>query len=64
MAIFDKFQQLAATRRAMDASGIRSISVVMDRVVSATEAFVRCCELGNFIELRGACPSPKPPAGA
>ena len=40
MAIFDKFQQLAATRRAMDASGIRSISVVMDRVVSATEAFV------------------------
>jgi len=40
MAIFDKFQQLAATRRAMDASGIRSISVVMDRVVSATEALV------------------------
>lgn len=40
MAIFDKFQQLAATRRAMAASGIQSISVVMDRVVSATEAFV------------------------
>jgi 8-amino-7-oxononanoate synthase len=40
MAIFDKFQQLAATRRAMDASGIRAISVVMDRVVSATEAVV------------------------
>jgi len=40
MAIFDKFQQLAATRRAMATSGIQSISVVMDRVVSATEAFV------------------------
>jgi 8-amino-7-oxononanoate synthase len=40
MAIFDKFQQLAATRRAMAESGIQSISVVMDRVVSATEAFV------------------------
>jgi 8-amino-7-oxononanoate synthase len=40
MAIFDKFQQLAATRQAMAASGIQSISVVMDRVVSATEAVV------------------------
>jgi 8-amino-7-oxononanoate synthase len=40
MAIFDKFQQLAATRRAMAESGIRSIHVVMDRVVSATEAVV------------------------
>jgi 8-amino-7-oxononanoate synthase len=40
MAIFDKFQQLAATRRAMAASGIQSINVVMDRVVSATEAVV------------------------
>lgn len=40
MAIFDKFQQLAATRRAMTESGIRSINVVMDRVVSATEAVV------------------------
>jgi 8-amino-7-oxononanoate synthase len=40
MAIFDKFQQLAATRRALAESGIQSISVVMDRVVSATEAVV------------------------
>ena len=40
MAIFDKFQQLAATRRAMAESGIQSINVVMDRVVSATEAVV------------------------
>jgi 8-amino-7-oxononanoate synthase len=40
MAIFDKFQQLAATRRAMADSGILSINVVMDRVVSATEAVV------------------------
>lgn len=40
MAIFDKFQPLAATRRAMAESGIQSINVVMDRVVSATEAVV------------------------
>ncbi|MCU0590498.1 MAG: aminotransferase class I/II-fold pyridoxal phosphate-dependent enzyme [Desulfobacterales bacterium] len=40
MAIFDKFQQLAATRQSMAKSGIRSIHVVMDRVVSATEAIV------------------------
>jgi 8-amino-7-oxononanoate synthase len=40
MAIFDKFQSLAATRRAMAESGIRSINVVMDRVLSATEAVV------------------------
>jgi 8-amino-7-oxononanoate synthase len=40
MAIFDKFQQLAATRRALAESGIQSINVVMDRVVSATEAEV------------------------
>jgi 8-amino-7-oxononanoate synthase len=40
MAIFDKFQQLAATRRALAESGIQSISVVMDRMVSATEAVV------------------------
>jgi 8-amino-7-oxononanoate synthase len=40
MAIFDKFQQLAATRRALAESGIQSINVVMDRVVSATEAVV------------------------
>lgn len=40
MGIFDKFQPLAATRRAMAESGIQSINVVMDRVVSATEAVV------------------------
>ena len=40
MAIFDKFQQLAATRQALSESGIQAISVVMDEVVSATEAVV------------------------
>lgn len=40
MPIFDKFQQLAATRRALSESGIQAISVVMDEVVSATEAVV------------------------
>ncbi len=40
MAIFDKFQQLAATRQALAESGIQSINVVMDTVVSATEAVV------------------------
>jgi 8-amino-7-oxononanoate synthase len=40
MAIFDKFQQLAATRRALAENGIQSINVVMDRMVSATEAVV------------------------
>ena len=40
MAIFDKFQQLAATRRALAENGIQSINVVMDRMVSATEAIV------------------------
>ncbi len=40
MAIFDKFQQLAATRQALAENGIQSINVVMDRMVSATEAVV------------------------
>ena len=40
MAIFDKFQPLAETRRALAESGIQSINVVMDTVVSATEAVV------------------------
>jgi 8-amino-7-oxononanoate synthase len=40
MAIFDKFKQLAATRKALSESGIQSINVVMDSVVSATEAVV------------------------
>jgi 8-amino-7-oxononanoate synthase len=38
MAIFDKFQNLAATRRALAESGIESFHVVMDKVLSATEA--------------------------
>lgn len=41
MAIFDKFQQLAATRRALAENGIQAINVVMDRVVSATEAIIQ-----------------------
>ncbi|UCE56870.1 MAG: aminotransferase class I/II-fold pyridoxal phosphate-dependent enzyme [Desulfobacterales bacterium] len=38
MAIFDKFQHLAATRQALADSGIDSIHVVMDNIVSPTEA--------------------------
>ena len=40
MAIFDKFQQLAAMRQALAESGIQAINVVMEEVVSATEAVV------------------------
>jgi 8-amino-7-oxononanoate synthase len=40
MAIFDKFRQLAESRRELAASGVESINVVMDRVVSPTEALV------------------------
>jgi 8-amino-7-oxononanoate synthase len=40
MSLFDKFQPLAETRRALAASGIESINVVMDEVRSATEAVV------------------------
>jgi 8-amino-7-oxononanoate synthase len=40
MAIFDKFQPLAAARQALAESGVQSINVVMDKVVSATEAIV------------------------
>jgi 8-amino-7-oxononanoate synthase len=38
MAIFDKFQQLAETRQVLVDSGIDSINVVMDEVISPTEA--------------------------
>jgi 8-amino-7-oxononanoate synthase len=38
MAFFDKFQHLAATRQALADSGIDSIHVVMDNIVSPTEA--------------------------
>jgi 8-amino-7-oxononanoate synthase len=40
MAIFDKFKELAASRRALAESGVESINVVMDRIVSSTEAVV------------------------
>jgi 8-amino-7-oxononanoate synthase len=40
MGLFDKFQQLAETRRALAQSGIETINVVMDEVRSATEAIV------------------------
>lgn len=40
MALFDKFQHLAATRQALAESGIESIHVMMDQVLSATEAVV------------------------
>ena len=40
MAIFDKFQELAQTRRMLQESGIDSIHVVMDQIVSPTEAIV------------------------
>lgn len=38
MAIFDKFLQLAQTRQVLAESGIDSINVVMDKVISPTEA--------------------------
>jgi 8-amino-7-oxononanoate synthase len=38
MAIFDKFKHLAETRQALEASGIDSIHVVMDNIISPTEA--------------------------
>jgi 8-amino-7-oxononanoate synthase len=40
MAIFDKFQQLAAARRALAESGVDSINVVMEQVISPTEAMI------------------------
>ena len=40
MAIFDKFQELAQTRQLLQESGIDSIHVVMDEIVSPTEAIV------------------------
>ncbi|MBW1896747.1 MAG: aminotransferase class I/II-fold pyridoxal phosphate-dependent enzyme [Deltaproteobacteria bacterium] len=38
--LFDKFQQLAATRQALAETGIDFLGTVMERVVSATEAIV------------------------
>ncbi len=40
MPIFDKFRQLAATRQALAESGVESVNVVMERVLSPTEAIV------------------------
>ncbi len=40
MAIFDKFQQLAETPQVLVDSGIDSISVVMEEIISPTEAVV------------------------
>ncbi len=40
MGIFDKFQQLAATREAMAKSGVTAINVVMERVLSPTVAVI------------------------
>jgi 8-amino-7-oxononanoate synthase len=40
MAIFDKFRQLAETRRELAESGVESINVVMERIISPTEAVI------------------------
>lgn len=40
MSIFDKFQQLAEARRALEQSGLDFYNVVMQQVISATEAVV------------------------
>jgi 8-amino-7-oxononanoate synthase len=41
MAIFDKFQELAQSRQVLIDSGIDSIHVVMDKIISPTEALVK-----------------------
>jgi 8-amino-7-oxononanoate synthase len=40
MAIFDKFRQIAETRRELAESGVESINVVMEEIISPTEAVV------------------------
>jgi 8-amino-7-oxononanoate synthase len=40
VAIFDKFQQLAATRRNLAAHGLATVNVVMEKLLSPTEAIV------------------------
>jgi 8-amino-7-oxononanoate synthase len=40
VAIFDKFQQLAATRRTLAACGLATVNVVMEKLLSPTEAIV------------------------
>ena len=40
MAIFNKFQQLAATRRNLAAHGLATVNVVMEKLISPTEAII------------------------
>jgi 8-amino-7-oxononanoate synthase len=40
MSIFDKFQQVEATRRALAEKGVKSITVVMEEILSPTEAII------------------------
>lgn len=40
MAIFDKFRDVAATLQSLEDCGVTSINVVMERVISASEAIV------------------------
>jgi len=40
MAIFDKFRQLAEARQELAESGVESINVVMERIISPTEALI------------------------
>jgi 8-amino-7-oxononanoate synthase len=40
MGIFDKFQQVEATRRALAEKGVKSITVVMEEILSPTEAII------------------------
>jgi len=40
MALFDKFQQIAEARRAIAETGVTSINVVMEQVISPTEAII------------------------
>ncbi|RPJ76091.1 MAG: aminotransferase class I/II-fold pyridoxal phosphate-dependent enzyme, partial [Desulfobacteraceae bacterium] len=40
MSLFDKFQPIAAARQALADSGVASINVVMERVLSPTEALI------------------------
>jgi 8-amino-7-oxononanoate synthase len=40
MALFDKFQPIATARRMLAESGVESINVVMERILSPTEAII------------------------
>ncbi|MCU0540450.1 MAG: aminotransferase class I/II-fold pyridoxal phosphate-dependent enzyme, partial [Desulfobacterales bacterium] len=40
MSLFDKFQPIAAARQALAESGVASINVVMEQVLSPTEALI------------------------